>query len=387
MNNNILVINSGSTTLKFSVYNSRLQKLLAGNLEGIGLPGSFLSYKIGSRTKVVKFNGQIKNHQQALSFIFKNVDFSFAEIKLVGHRVAIGGHRYKQTMQVSKNIFKELKKNNELAPLHNPANMMGLAACFQLLKKAKNFAIFDTSFYKNLPDYAYTYALPYALAKKWHIRRNGFHGTSHHYVAQQAAVQLKKSLKKLNLITCHLGGGCSITAIRSGKAVDTSLGFSPLEGLVMGTRPGDLDPATIPYLMDKMKLSTKQISHLLNFQSGLIGIFGKSSDLREVLVAAGHRVPGFRSSYKYNKISRQKAKLALAVYIYRIQKYISAYAGILGKVDAIIFTAGTGERNPDVRRLIMKDLKMLRGVKVLPIHTDEQLMIAREVKKHAHPKR
>ncbi len=376
----ILVLNAGSSSLKFTLFTQQLKKIISGNLERIGLTNSFLGFSKGSKKQVINYK-KIKNHQEALRKIIDLKDIPIDQIGLVGHRVVTGGHRFTKTVLVTKSVFAQLKKNDNLAPLHNPPNMMGISACFKILPKAKNVAVFDTSFHHSLPNYAYTYGLPQAINKKFKIRRYGFHGISHQYVAGQAAQKLKKPLNKINLISCHLGNGCSIAAIKKGKSVDTSMGFTPLEGLLMGTRCGDIDPALVTFLLANLKISPQQLDLLLNTKSGLLGISGISNDLREILVAAGYRVSGFKPNKKFSKAQRKNAKLALSIYIYRIKKYISAYYGILGKVDAIIFTAGTGERNADIRKMVMKDLPFEKKVKVLAIPTNEELLIAQDAKK------
>ncbi|MBU1148772.1 acetate/propionate family kinase, partial [Patescibacteria group bacterium] len=356
------------------------KKIISGNLERIGLNDSFLGFRKGNNKQLIKYK-KIRNHQEALGKIIDLEDVPLDRIGLVGHRVVTGGHKFIKTVLVNKKVFAQLKKNDSLAPLHNPPNIMGITASFKILPQAKNVAVFDTSFHNSLPDYAYTYGLPQAINKKLNIRRYGFHGISHQYVAGQAAIRLKKPLKKLNLISCHLGNGCSIAAIRAGRSVDTSMGFTPLEGLLMGTRCGDIDPALVTFLLTNLKISPQQLDQLLNKQSGLKGISGISNDLREILVAAGYRVPGFKPNKKFSKVQKKNAKLALSIYLYRLKKYISAYYGILGKVDAVIFTAGTGERNADIRKMAMKGLPFAKKVKVLAIPTNEELLIARQAKR------
>ena len=376
----ILVLNAGSSSLKFSVFSWQFKKIVSGNLERIGLADPFLGYNKSGQKKLVKFK-KVKNHQEALDKILLETDFLIDQVAVIGHRVVTGGHKFTKTVFINKKVFSLLKKNNNIAPLHNPSNMMGISACIRLLPRAKNVAVFDTSFYKHLPDYAYTYGLPKTINKKFHLRRYGFHGISHQYVAEQAADKLKKPLKKLNLISCHLGNGCSITAIKSGQAIDTSMGFTPLEGLLMGTRCGDTDPALVIFLLENLKVSPQQLNQLLNKKSGLLGISGISNDLREILIAAGYQVPGFKLKKKYNKVQKENAKLALSIYIYRIKKYVSAYYGILGRVDAVIFTAGTGERNANIRKMVMRGLPFTKKVKILAISTNEELMIAKQVRK------
>ena len=377
----ILVINSGSATLKFAVFEKdSLKKIASGIIERIGLGGSFLESKISGRE--FKINRAVKNHEEAFKLVLEQlskISNLKSEISLVGHRVVHGGEEFTKPTTVTSETLKKLSKYDKLSPLHNPANLMGIRACLKLLPGAKNVAVFDTGFYFTLPDYAYTYAIPIDFYKKHAIRRYGFHGISHEYVAGEAAKILGKPLAKLNLITCHLGSGASITAIRGGKAVDTSMGFTPLEGLAMSTRSGDLDPAIPLYLIRELKIAPQEVDNILNKKSGLLGLSG-FSDMREILVVAGYKVLGFKNK----KISAEKnklAKIALQVFVYRIKKYLGAYAAILGKVDAIVFTAGIGERNKTVRDLIMKDIKISGQPRVLAIPTNEELMIAKKIKK------
>jgi acetate kinase len=377
----ILVINSGSATLKFKVFEKdSLKKIASGIVERIGLGGSFLESKISGRE--FKINRAVKNHEEAFKLVLEQlskISNLKSEISLVGHRVVHGGEEFTKPTIITSVVLKKLSKYDKLSPLHNPANLMGIRACLKLLPGAKNVAVFDTGFYKTLPDYAYTYAIPIDFYKKHAIRRYGFHGISHEYVAGEAAKILGKPLAKLNLITCHLGSGASITAIRGGKAVDTSMGFTPLEGLAMSTRSGDLDPAIPLYLIRELKIAPQEVDNILNKKSGLLGLSG-FSDMREVLVVAGYKVLGFKNK-KVSAEKKKLAKIALGVFVYRIKKYLGAYAAILGKVDAIVFTAGIGERNKTVRDLIMKDIKISGQPRVLAIPTNEELMIAKKIKK------
>ncbi|MFA5413406.1 MAG: acetate kinase [Patescibacteria group bacterium] len=376
----ILVINSGSATLKFKLFESKsLKSVASGIVERIGLAGSFLEFKISKRE--LKINHAVHNHEEAFKLVLNQlskISNLKSEIYLVGHRVVHGGEEFTKPTLVTPETLKKLAKYDKLSPLHNPANLMGIRACQKLLPGAKNVAVFDTGFYKTLPDYAYTYAIPIDFYKKHGIRRYGFHGISHEYVANEAARILKKPLAKLNLITCHLGSGASITAIRGGRAVDTSMGFTPLEGLAMSTRSGDLDPAIPLYLIRELKIKPEEVDNILNKKSGLLGLSG-FSDMREVLTAAGYSVLGFKGK-KVSAEKKKLAKLALQVFVYRIKKYLGAYAAVLGKVDAIVFTAGIGERNKTVRDLIMKDIKISAQPKILAIPTNEELMIARKLK-------
>lgn len=376
----ILIINSGSATLKFAIFEqTSLKKIASGIVERIGLSGSFLELRIKKRE--TRINHEVKNHGEALKLVLDKltqISNLKSEISIVGHRVVHGGEEFTKPTPITPEILKKLAKYDKLSPLHNPANLMGIRACRKLLPAVKNIAVFDTGFYKTLPNYAYTYALPIDFYKKYSVRRYGFHGISHEYVAGEAARISGKPLAKLNVITCHLGSGCSVTAVKNGRAVDTSMGFTPLEGLVMSTRSGDLDPAIPLYLIRELKIKPEEVDNILNKKSGLLGLSG-FSDMREVLTAAGYKVPGFKNK-KVSAEKKKLAKLALGVFVYRIKKYLGAYGAVLGKVDAIVFTAGIGERNKTVRDLIMKDLKISGAPRVLAVPTNEELMIAKKIK-------
>jgi acetate kinase len=276
-----------------------------------------------------------------------------------------GAEKFKKPCLINNQVIRSIKDCSRFAPLHNPANLQGILACKRLLPKIKQVAVFDTAFHQTLPEYVYVYGLPFKYYKNLGIRKYGFHGTSHEYIAERAAGRLKKPLSKLKLITCHLGNGCSITAIKFGKSVDTSMGFTPLEGLVMGTRCGDIDPALVTYIMQKKRLNIQKIENILNAQSGLMGISGISNDMRILR----------QKSEQGNKY----AKLALQIFVYRIRKYISAYIGIMAGVDAVIFTGGIGENQRKIRNDITKGLfyHFKKRPRVLVIATDEELMIAR----------
>jgi len=368
----ILVINAGSATLKFKIFDlAKLQPAMEGIVERIGLMGSFI--KIGDKKEIV----EVENHEQAFKLVLANAANINGKIVAVGHRVVHGGEEFTQPTLITAQIIKKLEKYNQLAPLHNPVGLDCIEASRKYLKNIPDVAIFDTAFYKTLPRYAFLYALPIKYYQKYKIRRYGFHGISHQYVAEQAAWRLKKPLSKLNLITCHLGSGCSITAIKNGQAVDTSMGFTPLEGLVMSTRSGSIDPAICLYLMRRLKMTADEIDDLLNKHSGLFGLSG-SLDMREILIKAGYAVPGFKLKGQVKAKDKAMAKLTLEIFIYNIKKYIGAYSSVLKKVDALIFTAGIGERSPLIRGLILKDFPKF---KALVIPTNEELMIASQVKK------
>ena len=348
----VLVINCGSSSVKYKLYLLPLFELL----------GKGLIERIGEE------NSSVKSHYQALIKIFeeiKNLNISLKEIRGIGHRVVHGGERFKEPVLIDREVIREIRKNIRLAPLHNPANLEGILACKKILPSVAQVAVFDTAFYQEMPEFAYLYGLPFKFYRKYRIRRYGFHGTSHQYVAKTASEILNQPLKKLNLITVHLGNGCSISAIKKGRCIDTSMGFTPLEGLIMGTRCGDIDPAIVLYLAKELKLSFQEIDKILNRKSGLLGISGISNDLRLI-----------KKAYKGGN---QRAKLAIEMFIYRIRKYIGAYISILGRVDAIVFTAGIGENNPDIIRKITHNLEgfLKNKPSVLVIPTDEELMIAR----------
>ncbi|HEB01402.1 MAG TPA: acetate/propionate family kinase [Candidatus Portnoybacteria bacterium] len=342
----ILVINSGSTSLKYKLYQTKsLQILKEGEVRNIG-------------------PGKVKNHEKALKLVLSSL--KIPNIKAVGHRIVHGGSEFVEPTLVNQKILERLKKYNQLAPLHNPANLLGIKASNKLIPNIPDIAVFDTAFFKNLPFEAATYALPANLCQKYHLQRYGFHGLSHQYVAEEAAKKLKKPLGKLKIITCHLGGGSSLTAIKNGQPIETSMGFTPVEGVVMMTRSGNIDPAILPYLMRKEKLSPAEIEEMLNKRSGLKAISGiPSSSMLAILEAA--------------KKGRPKAKLALKLYTYQIKKYIGAYQVILNGLDALVFTGAIGFGSQKIRGMITQDMNILKGVKVLAIETDEELMIAREV--------
>ncbi|MBT7484569.1 acetate kinase [Candidatus Peregrinibacteria bacterium] len=369
-----LVINAGSSSLKFKLFDEALKEAADGLVEKIGLPGSFLDYKV--KKSKDRLETKIKDHKEALSLVLKGLDdnkIDFSLINKIGHRVVHGGEKYIKPTLITKRVLIDLKKYNKLAPLHNPNNIAGIEACLKELPVAKNYAVFDTAFHSTLPDYAFLYPLPYDIYKKQSIRRYGFHGISHEYVSGEATKKLKK--KKANLIVCHLGSGCSMTAIREGKSIDTSMGFTPLEGLMMSTRTGDIDPSIALYLADQ-GWSTARIQKLFNSESGLKGVSGLK-DMRDIMIASGYKIPGYKSPVKLDKTQKYLAKLALQMFVYRVRKYVGAYTAVLGKVDAIVFTAGIGERNKDIRDLVIKGLPFKTKAMVVP--TNEELMIAKSI--------
>lgn len=342
----ILVINSGSSSIKYKLYQMPEEKILSkGSIEHIGEKGS-----------------SVKDHYSGLKKILKGLNNVFC----VGHRVVHGAERFKRPCFIDKRVIKSIRHCSRFAPLHNPANLQGILACKKLLPRIKQVAVFDTAFHQTLPRYAYIYGLPLRYYKNFGIRKYGFHGTSHEYVAKRAAEKLDRPLNKLKLITCHLGNGCSISAIKFGKSIDTSMGFTPLEGLVMGTRCGDIDPALVTYIMQKERLNIKEMENILNSKSGLLGISGISNDMRILRKKASQ--------------GNDEARLAREVFVYRVRKYISAYIGLIGQVDAVVFTAGIGENQAQVRNQITRGLfaHFKKRPAVLVISTDEELMIARQ---------
>ncbi len=344
----VLVINCGSSSIKYKLFDMPKAKVLAqGLIEKIGEKGS-----------------EIVNHHQGVELVLSKID----GIDVVGHRVVHGGEKFKAPTLIDVKAIENIRHCIQLAPLHNPANLEGILACKRLLPRVPQVAVFDTAFYQSLPDHAYIYAIPYEYYEKMRIRRYGFHGTSHEYVAHEAARILKKPLSRLKLITCHLGNGCSITAIDKGKPVDTSMGFTPLEGLVMGTRCGDIDPALVTYIMQNQGKSIHEIDNILNKQSGLKGISGVSNDMRAVEKASA---------------TNKRCRLALDVFVHRIKKYIGSYSAVMGGVDAVVFTAGIGEHQADIRERVCQGTLSYfkKKPRVLVIPTNEELMIARQADK------
>lgn len=367
MNKYILVLNAGSATLKFKIFNFADLKLVKeGIIERIGLMNSFI--RIGCEKEIY----EVESHEQAFRLLISRIDDLKDSIVLIGHRVVHGGEEFTRPTLITPKLLKKLEKYNKLAPLHNPVGIACIKASQKYLPEAKDVAVFDTGFYETLPKHAYIYAIPLKYYQRDKIRRYGFHGISHQYMAGQAALKLKKTLNKLNLITCHLGSGCSITAIKNGQAIDTSMGFTPLEGLVMSTRSGSIDPAIPLYLMRKEKMSEDEVNDLLNKRSGLFGLSG-SMDMRELLVKAGYAVAGFKLPGKIKAKDQEIAKLTLDIFVYNIKKYIGAYSAILGKVDAVVFTGGIGERSDIIRHLVLKDFL---GYKSIVIPANEEKLIA-----------
>ncbi|WP_312649161.1 acetate/propionate family kinase [Aminipila sp.] len=389
----VLVINCGSSSLKYQVLDMTNEVLLCkGLVERIGMEGSVITHeKVGmDKFKLVV---PMNDHKDAIGHVLEAVQSeehgvvkSMDEIGAVGHRVVHAGEKYAHSVLITEKVIKALEECIELAPLHNPPNLAGIAACQTLMPKTPMVAVFDTAFHQTMPPESYIYAIPYEYYQKHGIRRYGFHGTSHKYVAQRAADIMNCSLDDLKIITCHLGNGASVSAIKRGKCIDTSMGFTPLEGLVMGTRSGDIDPAIVTYIREKEGLEAGVANEILNKKSGVLGISGISSDFRDIEDAAAE--------------GNERAQLALKVFAHKVRFYIGAYIAEMNGVDAIVFTAGLGENGIEMRDVICHDLGNLgikldlvknkvRGkemvisrddskVKVILIPTNEELMIARD---------
>jgi len=353
----ILVINCGSSSIKYQLFEMPEAKVIAkGLFEKIGEEISFLHHQ--SIKGDLEFKQKIANHEEGLNFIMKiladkekGVISSISEISGVGHRVVHGGEGFTKSVLITEDVIKKTEEHIDLAPLHNPANLMGIKASKKILPDVVQIAAFDTAFHHTIPREAYLYPIPHQFYEKYRIRRYGFHGTSHRYVARRLVKILNKSKEELNIITCHLGNGCSITAVKGGNSVDTSMGLTPLEGVVMGTRSGDIDPAIIFYLIEK-GYSSEELNNILNKKSGLLGVSGISNDMRNLLQAKDK--------------GDKKAELAIDIFCYHLKKYIGSYLAVLGRTDAIIFTAGIGENVPYVRK------KSLSGMEELGIEIDEK---------------
>lgn len=386
----ILVLNCGSSSIKYALYDMADHSVItSGGIEKIGLPDSFINVKLnGEKHRIMR---PIEEHTAGVQFIFEvltqgeyAVLSDLNELGAVGHRMVHGGERFNKSVLLTPEVMEAFAACNDLAPLHNPANIKGVNAVKALLPNIPQVGVFDTAFHQTMPDYAFMYALPYELYKKYGVRRYGFHGTSHRYVSARACEFLGIKAEGTKMITCHIGNGGSVAAVVDGKCIDTSMGLTPLEGLVMGTRSGDIDGGAVTFLEKKLGLDADGMSNLLNKKSGVAGITGGSSDMRDVENAAQAGEP--------------RAQLAQAMYFYRIKKYIGAYAAAMGGVDVIVFTAGVGENQISMRSEVCKGLEFLgvkfdearnavRGeeavisaddskVKVVVIPTDEELMIA-----------
>ena len=393
----VLVINAGSSSIKYQLIDMQNENVIAkGLVEKIGLKDSRLVHKAnGTATNIDKV---LSNHKEGLQLVLETlkdekigVIKSFDEISAIGHRVLHGGTKFKTATLITDKVMEDLDELIPLGPLHMPPNIAGIKACMEVMPNTPNVALFDTAFHSTMPEYVYRYALPYEWCEEYGVRRYGFHGMSHQFIAGEAAKVMGKKPEELKLIICHVGNGASVSAVKYGKCFDTSMGLTPLEGLVMGTRSGDFDPAVAEHVMNKTGMSIAEFTNVVNKKSGLLGITGVSSDNRDVNAAAA--------------AGNERAKLALEMCYYRLKKYIGSYSAALNGPDAIIFTAGIGENSYELREGVMKDMEYLgvdfdfeanrnfkRGevnlltkpnskVKVYIIPTDEELLIARETKK------
>jgi len=346
----ILVINSGSSSVKYQLFQMPEETVIArGLLEKIGEENSFFCQK--SIKGEIELKNQIKNHEDGINFIISmltdsihGVISSVNEIEGIGHRVVHGGEEFNGSVCITTEVVQKIEAYSDLAPLHNPPNLMGIKATQKCIPGAIQAACFDTAFHQSIPQKAYLYAIPYSLYEQYHIRRYGFHGTSHRYVAMRCSSIMREKIHVLNMITCHLGNGCSIAAIEKGRSVDTSMGFTPLEGLIMGTRSGDIDPAVLFYLENK-GYTCSDLNDLLNKKSGLAGISGVSNDMRNL--------------FKEKENGNTRAALAIDMFCYRLRKYIGSYLAVLKQTDAVIFTGGIGENNAYIRRESLQGLDAL----------------------------
>lgn len=393
----VLVLNCGSSSIKYQLFEmGESTKLLAkGLIERIGLNDSILTHKPTGK-ETYKVISDIPDHTLGINLVMSvltdprhGVIKDITEIKAVGHRVVNGGESYKESVLIDNEVKKQIEINCELAPLHNPANLKGILSVEKLIPGVPQVAVFDTSFHQTMPDYAFMYALPYEYYDKYRIRKYGYHGTSHKFVASKAAGLLGKDVNKMKIITCHLGNGASITAVKNGKSIDTSMGFTPVDGLIMGTRTGDIDAGVLIYIADKEHLNVTGVNNLINKKSGVAGISGLSSDMRDLEIAAAE--------------GNEKALLALNMYAYKVRKYIGSYFAVLNGLDLLVFTGGVGENDHKMRAMICSDMEALGidfdrpandGVRgqdkiisrpgskatVMTITTDEELVIAMDTK-------
>lgn len=393
----VLVLNCGSSSIKYQLFEmaETTQMLAKGLIERIGLNDSILTHKPTGK-ELYKVISDIPDHTLGINMVMSaltdpkhGVIKDITEIKAVGHRVVNGGESYKESVLIDNEVKKQVEINIELAPLHNPANLKGILSVEKLIPGVPQVAVFDTSFHQTMPDYAFMYALPYEYYEKYRIRKYGYHGTSHKFVASKAAGLLGKDVKKLKIITCHLGNGASITAIQNGRSIDTSMGFTPVDGLIMGTRTGEIDAGVLIYIADKEHLNVTGVNNLINKKSGVAGISGLSSDMRDLEVAAAQ--------------GNEKALLALNMYAYKVRKFIGSYYAVLNGLDLLIFTGGVGENDHKMRAMICSDMEALgiefdreanAGVKgrdkiiskegskatVMTITTDEELVIAMDTR-------
>ena len=390
---NVLVINCGSSSLKYQLINSDSKEVLAKGLcERIGIAGSAITHQPAGKDKITK-EIPMPDHKKAVELVIEaltdaenGVVKSLDEIDAVGHRVVHGGEKFAEATVITDDVIKAIEECNDLAPLHNPANLIGIDACKALMPDVPMVAVFDTAFHQTMPAKAYLYGLPYEYYEKYKVRRYGFHGTSHSFVSKRTAQILGKDVKDLKIVVCHLGNGASISAVKNGECVDTSMGLTPLEGLIMGTRSGDIDPAIIEFICKKENLSVEEMNSILNKKSGVLGLSGLSSDFRDLVNA----------SEEGNK----RAADTLATYAYNVAKYVGSYVAAMNGVDVIVFTAGIGENNAAVRKMVCEyfgylgveideEINKIRGeeitltkegcpVKVMVVPTNEELAICEE---------
>lgn len=392
----ILVMNTGSSSLKYQLFDGSNETMLAKGLcERIGLENGIHTY---SKADGESFTEEpcMKDHAEAFTYmlraltskehgVLENTD----EIGAVGHRIVHGGEKFSKPVLINDTVIKAIEKCSELAPLHNPAGVLGIKVCQKVLRNIPMIAVFDTAFHQTIPDYAYMYAIPYEMYEKFGVRKYGFHGTNHKYVSQRTAEILNKPLDKIKIVSCHLGSGASICAIDGGRSIDTSMGFTPLAGLAMGTRSGTIDPSIISFIMEKKNMTIEDVTEYLNKESGILGISGISSDFRDLIKAKDE--------------GNKRAKLAMDIFAYRVKKYICEYVGVMGGIDALVFTAGVGEHNAYTRELITNDLDIFgikldkkknksahgeadiskdkANVRILVIPANEELEIARQCRK------
>ncbi|MFH1046909.1 MAG: acetate/propionate family kinase [Patescibacteria group bacterium] len=378
----ILVINSGSSSLKYRIFDGQLKEQAGGIVERLGLPRSFLEYQQGTKRGRRTYASGLHDHGAALREVFSVLleeGFDVRQVKSVGHRVVHGGEEFVRPTRVNRLTLERMRKYEQLAPLHNPANLAGIRAAMDLLPDAKQVAVFDTAFHATIPDYAFMYALPRRLYDKFGVRKYGFHGISHGFVVKQVAKKLKKPLDKINLISCHIGSGSSICAVRHGVSIDTSMGLTPLQGVTMSTRCGDIDPSIPLFMVDQLGRSIEEVYDTLNQESGLLGLTGLS-DLRDILSILGHEFDGFTPKRQPTKDDKARARLAVDKFCYDIARYIGSYAALLGRVDAVVFTAGIGERNAYIRQRIMSLLQLRPKLKTMVIATNEELEIAEQTR-------
>lgn len=392
----ILVLNSGSSSIKYKLYDMDNESVLAqGGVERIGLDKAFIKVKLPNGEKK-QIMADLPTHKEGVSLVFNcllDPEFgaikSLDDIEAVGHRIVQGGDKFNKSVILTKQVEEGIEELCDLAPVHNAGHLKGIRAVNELMPNTPQVCVFDNAFHSTMPDYAYLYAIPYDLYENYHVRRYGFHGTSHRYVSHRVCEMLGLDFNKAKIITCHIGNGASVAAITNGKVLDTSMGLTPLEGLMMGTRCGDIDPSAVTYLMDKLDKKPQEMCDYLNKKSGVIGITGISSDMRDIENAA--------------KEGNERAQLALKMYDYRIKKYIGAYAAALGGVDVVVFTAGVGENQTGTRAQACKGLEFMgikideaknatihgeeaiistpdSKVKVVVVPTDEEIVIARDTK-------